>query len=343
MQKKVSRVPELPKLDDLEFSRQSNNTINSSLSRAEDILKELQSNIQDYKILEKDNLKLKSSLQRSRKLQKEFEERMLALAYTFSEKHKESEDKYKKLLKKYIGLNVVLNKNLSKEKKKATSLAEDCQKLMAFSKKVYDDKKRVEELNKSILEKLSEWKIKTVEEQIRKRNLALKQEIEDRFRNISEKIKEKEKLYDSRQKSILKQHEEMKLDLNKKVLEEKERADLMAHRYDELSEVSKRVLEEKNRLEKMNRSIVKKIALAEKGSIANKEELDRRTEMIKREFEEKLKEIAKQQIEQEIEYRAKIESLTKDLKKYYEELKEYKGKYFEREKEIKEKFEELLR
>ena len=80
----------------------------------------------------------------------------------------------------------------------------------------------------------------------------------------------------------------------------------------------------------------------QKKSIANENVLSARTEMIKAFFTNRLKEMAKLQINKEIDYRARIESLSRDLTKYYEELKSSKQKYFSREKIIKEKIKEIF-
>jgi flagellar biosynthesis regulator FlbT len=70
--------------------------------------------------------------------------------------------------------------------------------------------------------------------------------------------------------------------------------------------------------------------------------LEKRTQLIKQEFEKKLKQIVKQQLDKEIEYKSKIDSLGQDLKRYYEGLKKSKEKYYLREKELKEKLKEIL-
>ena len=190
-----------------------------------------------------------------------------------------------------------------------------------------------EKLNKQILEKIAEWKKSIIEKEIYEKNIILRKELE---------IAEREKISDEKHRSLLKNHEEMKLELGKKLQKEKERADILAKKYEDLLEASKNVVEEKEKIERMNKRIVQKFALAEKNSLANKEELKKRTDQIREEFENKLKLIAKQQVDKEIEYRAKIESVTEDLKRYYEELKKYKELYYKREKELKEKFKEIL-
>ena len=103
------------------------------------------------------------------------------------------------------------------------------------------------------------------------------------------------------------------------------------------------IIEKKNsELMQINKKLILKIDHINHTSIGNKRILDLKLNSMRKELENKLRDITKQHIDKEIESKATIESLKKDLSRYYSELKILKEKYYKRELELKEKIKQLF-
>ena len=175
-----------------------------------------------------------------------------------------------------------------------------------------------------------------------KNNSVLRKKFENKFKEIKSSLVDKQKISEDHHKTLLKKHEELKLELNKKLILEKSRNTVLEKKYNELVKASEKILEDNKRLQTMNKKMLNALSYFEKRSVANQKVLEDQAKLIRQDFENKLKKFAKIQLSKEIEYKTKIDSLTKDLEKYYDELRKSKQKYYLREKQLKEKLKEIL-
>jgi len=170
----------------------------------------------------------------------------------------------------------------------------------------------------------------------------LREDFEKKIQKIANDLRSKQELAQLSHKSILKEYEENKLELKKKLILEVRRNELLVKRYKTVAIKYMKTDEEKRKLDRINRKILQRLIYLEKKSLANEDVLKARTEIIKEAFEKKTMEIAKQNLDKEIGYKARINSLLKDLSKYYNELNITKHNYYKREKELKERLKQLL-
>jgi hypothetical protein len=218
--------------------------------------------------------------------------------------------------------NDMLGKEIAIERKRNAFLSKKYLELSTMAKQLnYDNK-----LMKAFLMKTN----------------SQKESVSQRLANVTEKLEEKHALVKISYKNLLREHELAKLENEKKNLIEKRKNEFIEKKYTGLVEAFDRAKNDYTRTRKLNEALVQKLKLMQEKSLANENVLSARTEMIKTFFENRLKEMAKLQINKEIDYKARIESLARDLTKYYNELKSSKQKYFTREKEIKEKIKEIF-
>ncbi len=204
-----------------------------------------------------------------------------------------------------------------------------------------------EDLLKRLLVNIAAFK-KIEENNLKLRKLLLKNQdliksdMYDKFNKLTKSVKEEKKKSQHKHKSLLREYEELKLELNKRLAKEKEKNIHLTTQYKKLLKGTKEIYENYEKMKLLNNRIMDKLTLLSKKSLANEDLLKQKTILIRKNFEDRLKKLGKLHLDKEIEYKTQVESLTEDLKRYYGELKESKKKYYEREKDIKEKFKEIL-
>jgi hypothetical protein len=200
---------------------------------------------------------------------------------------------------------------------------------------------------KRLLSNIESFK-KIEEDSIRLRNILLKNQVllkkdfAQKLMNISAETKQKERLAKIAHKSLLKETEEMKLELNKQLTIEKQKNTFLQEKLAKTVQAFKKLDDDYKKIQRLNQKSIERLIFLEKKSLANQEVLEAKTEMMTLAFEKKMGELAKQHLDKEIDYKSRIDSLNKDLAKYYAELKKSKQKYYMREKELKEKLKEFL-
>ncbi len=294
----------------------------SNLPNLKDI--ETMINIQAFKKIEQENNKLKQMILENQKLIKQDFKKKLE---EISQSSKEKEDVVKKnqqvLVKQFKVFIEKLNRKIIREIEKNNLLRKKYYEIYQISKKLYQDNTKI--------------KITLL-----KNNDVLKKRFEGKFKEIKTSLVDKQKTTETRHKTLLKKHEEIKLELNKKIVLEKSRNVTLEKKYKELISASEKILQDNKKLQTMNKKMLSALSFFEKRSVANQKVLEDQAKLIQQGFENKLKKITKLQLSKEIEYKTKIGSLTNDLKKYYDELRKSKQKYYKREKELKEKLKEIL-
>lgn len=207
-------------------------------------------------------------------------------------------------------------------------------------KKRYDDEKEANSrLQKKIL-LLSKYvnENKRLKVYISKLQFIMKKEYEKKLNDLNDGFL----IYKEKHKSILKDAEEHKLGFRKNL-------EIERKRNEELAEINRSLysrikeLESKNeKLTEMNKKIFYDYTAIKEVRSNKEKEIEERKKSVETSAKNKVNEIAKEFLEKEIEYRARIESLNNDLKSYIEQLNDIKSKYYRREKELKEKFKELF-
>lgn len=207
-------------------------------------------------------------------------------------------------------------------------------------KKRYDDEKEANSrLQKKIL-LLSKYvnENKRLKVYISKLQFIMKKEYEKKLDDLNDGFL----IYKEKHKSILKDAEEHKLGFRKNL-------EIERKRNEELAEINRSLysrikeLESKNeKLTEMNKKIFYDYTAIKEVRSNKEKEIEERKKSVETSAKNKVNEIAKEFLEKEIEYRARIESLNNDLKSYIGQLNDIKSKYYRREKELKEKFKELF-
>jgi hypothetical protein len=295
----------------------------SGFDNREGILKRLLSNIEAFKRIEKENRALQAALLKKEAYKRDdSSRRLLQEAVNAGKREAQTKKLAKDAIDRLMKANEFLGKELALERKRNAFLSKKYLELSTMAKQLnYDNK-----LMKAFLMKTN----------------SQKEKVSQRLANITEKLEEKHALVKISYKNLLREHELTKLDTEKNILIEKKKNEFLEKKYTGLVEAFERAKNDYSRTRKMNEALIQKLKILQEKSLANEKVLSARTEMIKVFFENKLKEMAKLQINKEIDYRARIESLSRDMVKYYNELKSSKQKYFTREKEIKEKIKEIF-
>ncbi|MCM2324903.1 MAG: hypothetical protein NDI94_00425, partial [Candidatus Woesearchaeota archaeon] len=186
-------------------------------------------------------------------------------------------------------------------------------------------------------------------EALKKENKALRmQELRTQFllkKSFQKKLLEVNnnyKIHTEKHRLTIKEFEELKLENKKNIEIEKQRNLAIIARNKNLNEMVMKAEEDNKRLRELTIQQSRKIEDMHKFTLANKNVLNQKISEIKQEAENKVKKIAKEFLDREIEYKTRIESLNKDLGRYLHELKEVKEKYYQRELELKEKFRNIL-
>jgi hypothetical protein len=290
----------------------------NGIDTTEEILKRLLVNIEAFKRIEKDNERLQTLLLKNEARNRtEYSKKIIQDAVESKKREVTTKNLAKEAIEKFRKANDFLGKELFLERKKNSYLSKKYLELSTIAKRLHYDNK----IMKSFLTK----------------NSIEKNRANQRMLDITKKLEEKHELVKISYKGLMKEHELTKLDMEKKLLLEQKKNEFLEKKYIGLVNAYEASKNEYNRARKMNEALIQKLGIMQKKSLANEKVLSARTEMIKVFFENKLKELAKSQIDKEIDYKARIESMSRDLVKYYNELKSSKQKYFIREKEIKEK------
>jgi len=315
----------------------------TSIQQTEKALKSLLSNISHLRTLEEDNKKLKEILSKDRDvLNKRYKDKISLLVDTFKKKNLTSKIKYEKILEEFRKINFILHNSLIHEKKKRSDLIDNYKKLIHVTQKLYGDREDMKIKNKELLDKLQFLKEKGIEKAVYDRTKELEEGFAEKLIQIEKKLENKKKILRHTKEKILKKHEETKFDMIKELELLKKKNAFLQNKHSELTEIFEKTVRKKRDVENINKKIISKVREMERNSISNEDQLEKAIEKFRTEFEEKLEELTKEQLDKEIEYKAKIDSLTRDLKRYHLELSEYKKKYYEREKKLKEKIKELF-
>lgn len=298
---------------------------NNKLMNTEAILKKLLINIEAFKKIEQENNELKKQLIANQNLLKfDYKRKFSELNKLLKEKEDIKEKVKTELLLKYRSYLEKITKEFLRLK----------QENVLLKKKYFD----IYELVKKTNEENKKLRIVL----INNRNLA-RIEFEKKLFKILKEHKDNKTLLEAKHKSILKEYETHKLELKEKYEIEKQKNISLYEKYEKLRTLFEKREAEFKKIILLNKKLLKRVEYLEKNSLGNENVLKARTELIKKAFEDKLKEVVKENLGKEIEYKAKINSLMEDLTKYYEELKQSKLKYYKREKEIKEKLKELIK
>ncbi|MEM2130969.1 MAG: hypothetical protein QXR96_00450 [Candidatus Woesearchaeota archaeon] len=296
----------------------------NSLESTEAVLKKLLINIESFKKIEQENNELKKILLENQKiLNYDYKKKFLELTKLLKEKEDIKEKTKTELLLKYKAYFEKIFRELIKSKQENNNLKKRYSVLFELTKKTINDNKNLQLLLKHNHE-------------------INKLEFEKKLFKILKEYKDNKFLLEKKSKDILKDYELKKINIGKNYEIEKQKNLILANKNKELSEKLK---ERENQIKKivlLNQKFLKKIEILEKNSLANNEILKIKTNELKNKFEDNLKLIAKEFLKKELSYKAKINSLTEDLEKYYNELKEIKKKYYERENELKEKFADIF-
>jgi len=315
-------MQKLPDLKDIELvsTKESLSTF-SNLQKTENILKRLLINIEAFKQIESDNIQLRDMLLKNQnQLKQEYKKKLEALAYLIKEKESGKDNAKENAIKQYKTFAEKLVRKMLIESERSLLVQKKYAELYLLSKKLNEDNKRLKELF------------------LRHKEI-LKSEVDNKIKTSVSNLKS---LVEAKHKGLLKEHEEMKIELDKKVVIEKKRNEFLTKKYASLLMGFGKLEKDYAKIEALNHKLIQRLAFLEKKSMANESVVIARTEIMKGFFDKKLREMAKMQIDKEIDYKTKIDSLSKDLAKYYTELKKSKQRYYFREKELKEKLKEIL-
>jgi hypothetical protein len=299
-------------------------SVNASLDSTENVLKRLLLNIEAFKKIENENTKLRDIILKNQSiLKQDYKKKLDTVTYALKEKDALTGSIKKDLFQKYKRYADLLTRQTLNEREKNNLLKKKYMELILVAKKISDDNKNLRLIilhNQDIL----------------------KNEFEKRLKHLDEELKGKQLVETVSHKALIKEHEDAKLELKRLLFIEKKRKDILEKKNKDILLAMGKAFDEAKRLQSLNRKLIQRLAFLEKKSLANEQVLYAETELIKKAFENKLKEVIKLQLSKEIDYKAKIDSLSKDLAKYYEELKTSKVKYYNREKDIKEKIKAIF-
>jgi len=294
-----------------------------TLSSTEHILKRLLINVEAFKKIEQENKLLQKELVENQELIKS---RYYDDLQSIKEKEKKRQDLFKEnylsLVKRFKAFTDKLNNKIEKEH--------------YFSEQLIKRHKQIILLNKRLF--LENKKLKYI---LKKNDNELKNKVGSKFKEIAGHIKSREEEHNKRHTTLIESYEKDKLEIVNKYEIEKKRTTFLQNKLDLSEEEKERFLSENNELRRVLKESYEKIKTYEKNSITNKEKLEERTSAVKDAFNKKLEEITKEYLDKEIEYRAEIDSLKKDLAKYYEDLKDFKEKYRLREQRLKDSIEKM--
>lgn len=296
----------LPNPNEIEFIVKNQNNHNNI------VLEKILSNVKSIKQIEKENIELKKG-------------------FVENQQHINN--------KKIDDLIEILNHKELKFREFHKNILEDYKKFKENTDKLIVSEK---EKNNLILKKYKELilyvqKIKQENNYLKSTSLKTKFLLKKDFEKRINKILDEHEIYKNTHKNIVKEHEEFKLDLKKQREIEREKSEFLAKKNHELLSMNEEIEKKNNDLVEINKRLLLKINQLNHTSIGNKKILDSKIESMRKELEDKLRDLTKQHLDKEIEYRAIIGSLKKDLSRYYSELNILKEKYFKREKELKEK------
>jgi hypothetical protein len=295
----------------------------SGIDTTEEILKRLLVNIDAFKRIEKDNQRLQTVLLKNEAIKRtDYSKKIIQEAVEAKKREVTTKSLAKEAIEKFRKANDILGKELVVERKRNSYLSKKYLELSTIAKRLHYDNK----IMKAFLTK----------------NNFEKNRMNQKMFEVTKKLEEKHELVKISYKGLMKEHELTKLDMGKKLLLEEKKNEFLEKKYTGLVNAYDISKNDYNRARKINEALVQKLSIMQKKSLANENVLAARTEMIKIFFENKLKDMAKGQIDKEIDYKSRIESMSRDLVKYYNELKSSKQKYFIREKEIKEKIKDIF-
>jgi hypothetical protein len=314
-------MPELPDIEEIEFS---DGSVTDSLQSTESVLKRLLINLNAFKKIEDENKKLKVVLLKNQELlKKNFKKKLEELNANLKAKEQLAAKVQNNILQQYKIFTDKLSRKLDREQTKNKFLVKKYNELFSTATRIDEENKKM----KLVLKKHKEITDKQFQKKIK---------------DLLNKFEENKKIDQYNHKSLLKQHEEVKLELSKQLKVEKTRTEVLDRKYKEMMLAFKNLHKNNLELQEMNKKILKKLFFLARKSVANENVLEKKNEIVKQNFENKLKDVIKQQLNKEIEYKAKIDALNSDLRKYYDELLKSKKRYYSREKELKEKLKEIL-
>ncbi len=207
-------------------------------------------------------------------------------------------------------------------------------------KKRYDEEKEANSRLKKQILLLSKYanENKRLKVYISKLQFIMKKEYEKKLDDLNGSFL----VYKEKHKSILKEAEEHKLGFRKNLEVERKKNEELAGVNRSLYSRIREIEAQNEKLTEMNKKIFYDYTTIKEVKSNKEKEIEEKKKNVETSAKNKVNEIAKEFLEKEIEYRARIESLNSDLKIYIAQLNEIKSKYYRREKELKEKFKELF-
>jgi hypothetical protein len=262
-------------------------------------------------------------LENQKMLKTDFKRKLQELAVSQQEKQDLTRKNQEKMMRQFKTFIDKQNKKIIREVEKNNLLKREYLSLYTNAKKIDHENKKLKFI-------------------FAKNNDFLKQQFKEKILNLDKNVKREQKLIQNKHKSLLREHEEFKLELNKRLIAEKSRRTGLEKKYSDLILSSKDLIEDNRKLHEVNKKLIHMFSMLKEKSLAKENLLEHRTKLIKKDFESKLSKLTKSQLDKEIEYKTKIDSLREDLSKYYTRLKKTKKEYYKREKELKEKFKEIF-
>ena len=279
------------------------------------VLENILKNIENIKKLEQDNKKLKNLLLKNQdSMEGNLNNKINDLINILNKKEAEFLEYKNKIKQNHEKLIINFNEYLNKEKQKNKLL-----------KTLLPEFKKVKLENTLMLKKHAKLKY------------ILKKDFEKRISKINDEYK----INKVKHQSILKDFEKDKLNFNSLLEEQKQKNLILREKYIQLRNKAEEIEAENKKIKFVNKKLVDKINYLHENTLGNDKKLAQKSHELKNQFEIKLKNMAKQFLEKEIEYKTRIDSLNFSLKKYFTELKELKQKYYNREEELKNKLNKL--
>ncbi len=300
----------LPDLEETEIIVDSPNNSNNKL------LSQILNNVESIKNIEKENAELKKRLLENR--DKINERKVEELIKVLNYKEKKYKEFHNNILEHYEKVKKNTNKTIKLEKHRYETLEKKYKELLIYANKIKQEK-----------DYLKTTSIKT--------KFLMKKNFEKKIKKILGEYE----LHKKTHKDIIREHEDFKINMKNQHMLQIKKSEFLAKKNSELIEMNKELEKEKLRFMETNKKLLFKLNEINKSSIGNKKVLNNKIESMRKELEEKLKDLTKQHLDKEIEYRATIDSLKKDLSKYYSELRNLREKYNRREKELRGKIKQF--
>jgi hypothetical protein len=239
-------------------------------------------------------------------------------------------------LKSLIG---ILNYKDAKYKEYQQKVKEDFAKVVAnLARKLQQEREKNMQLQKIVplIRSLKEEN-KQIREDFIRFKFMMKKEYVGKMKSLNDNYR----LHSIKSKDLVKEYELHKLESKQAVEVAKQRNLQLIIKVQELTDSLNEQEKENKRLSSVISEQMSRLKYLDQNSLANDKKLDFKIREMRAELEAKLKNVTKTYLDKELEYRARIESLNQDMKRYHDELKFFKEKFYRREMELKQKLKEL--